>query len=110
MESFTYLDSSTELGEGVGALLLGIGRDLTVRRGLGLLAESEGESRLALVGLQGLLLLAVDSGRSGLGGLSGSGSGRGRDLSAQGLGSLRLGNDRSGLWWCERAWVSLQAP
>lgn len=95
----TYLDGSTELGEGVGALgLLSVGRSGTLLNsggaggvGLGLLAEGEGERRLALVGLD-LLLLAVDGG-SDLSSLSGH-VGRAGDLGAQGLDSVGLGDDR----------------
>lgn len=98
---FTYLDGSTELGEGVGALgLLSIGRSGTLLNssgaggvGLGLLAESEGEGRLALVGLD-VLLLAVDGrGGGGLSGLSGHVS-RAGDLGAQRLDGVGLGDDR----------------
>lgn len=95
----THLDGSTELGEGVGALgLLSIGRSGTLLNSsgaggarLGLLAEGEGEGRLALVGLD-LLLLAVDSG-SDLSGLRGHGGGAG-DVGAQGLDGVGLGDDR----------------
>lgn len=99
----THLDGSTELGEGVGALgLLGIGRSGALLNssgaggvGLGLLAESEGEGRLALVGLD-VLLLAVNGrgGGGGLSGLSGHVGGAG-DLGAQGLDGVGLGDDRS---------------
>lgn len=94
---FTNLDSSAELGEGIGSLLFGIGRGLGIGGGacLRLLTKSEGERRLSLVGLGRLLLLAIDGGCS-LGGLSRDG-GRAGDLRAQRLGSLRLGNDRSSL-------------
>lgn len=96
---FTDLDGSAELGEGVGALgLLSVGRSGALLNssgaggvGLGLLAEGEGERRLALVGLD-VLLLAVD-GRGNLSGLSGD-VGRAGNLGAQGLDSVGLGNDR----------------
>lgn len=97
---FTDLDGSAELGEGVGALgLLSVGRSGALLNssgaggvGLGLLAEGEGERRLALVGLD-VLLLAVDGRGSSLGGLSGD-VGRAGNLGAQGLDSLGLGDDR----------------
>lgn len=95
----TNLDGSTELGERVRLLLgVGGGRGLTLLDLLGLLgllAEGEGERRLALVGLDLGLLLAVNDGR-GLcrGGLDGDSS-RARDIGAQRLSSLRLGDDRS---------------
>lgn len=98
---FTYLDGSTELGEGVGALgLLSVGRGGALLNssgaggvGLGLLAEGERERRLALVGLD-VLLLAVDGGGRSLSGLRGDIGGAG-NLGAQGLDGVGLGNDRS---------------
>lgn len=101
--AFTHLDGSTELGEGVGALgLLSVRRSGTLLDssgaggvGLGLLAEGEGERRLALVGLD-VLLLAVD-GRGDLGGLHGH-VGRAGNVGAQGLNSVNLGDDRGVLF------------
>lgn len=100
---FTNLDGSAELGEGVGALgLLSVGRSGTLLNssgaggaGLGLLAKGEGERRLALVGLD-VLLLAVD-GRGNLSGLHGH-VGRAGHIGAQGLDSVRLRDDRGVLF------------
>lgn len=96
---FTHLDGSTELGEGVGALgLLSVGGGgalLNSSRagGVGgvLLAQGEGEGRLALVALD-LLLLTVDGGGD-LSGLRGHVGGAG-NLGAQGLDGVGLGDDR----------------
>lgn len=91
----THLDGSTELRKGV-RLLLGVGRrrGLTLLGLLGLLAESKGEGRLALVRLDLGLLVTVDDGS----GLSRRGLdrdiGRAGDIGTQGLSGLRLGNDR----------------
>lgn len=92
----TNLDGSTELGERVRLLLgVGRGRNLTLLDLLGLLAESKGERRLALVRLDLGLLLAVNDGRGlGRGSLDRDGS-RAGHLGAQRLGGLRLGDDRS---------------
>lgn len=96
MISETDLDGSTELGERV-RLLLGVGRGggLTLLRFLGLLAEGEGERRLALVGLDLGLLLAVNDGGSLSRGSLDRDVGRAGDISAQRLGGLGLWDDRS---------------
>lgn len=96
---FTHLDGSTELGEGVGALrLLSVRGSGTLLNSSGaggagrvLLAQGEGEGRLALVALD-LLLLTVDGG-GGLRGLRGHVGGTG-NLGAQGLDGVGLGDDR----------------
>jgi len=87
------LDGGTELGERRGRL--GLGLALTIRGGLVLLAESEGQRALALLILSLLLGLTV-SGGSDLDSLSGDSGGR-RDLSGEGLSSLNSGDHRSGL-------------
>lgn len=97
LRSSTYLDGSTELGEGVCLGLLAVGGGLSLLAGasgdrLALLAEGEGEGGLPLVGLQ-VLLLAVDSG-GGLRGIGGHVGGAGH-LGGQRRGSLDSGDDRS---------------